>query len=422
MNNAQSRPQERSGQEAVVVPRLAYRWVILGICWAAYVVIFMQRLSIGPLAPFLKEDLNLTSTQVGFFISAIGIGFAAVALPSGWLVDRLGIRWILAIGEIIGGIFVACLFYMSSFMYGLVMMTLAGLGMGCILPATTKAILQWFPTKERATVMGFKQTGVNIGGIASAATLPALALAAGWRYGFLSTGLLAVVLAVASVILYRDPPPLIGASNAGATKSSASKVPLRDIFKNRDIWALMLAGMFLNGVEFAVTTYFVLYLQDTLLFSVVAAGFLLALLNSSGAFGKPLSGLASDFIFKGGRKKALIFMAAVMAISCVMLAFLRTGAQTWLIIIIAVVFGFTAIGWAGLELTLVAEFAGRERAGIVTGANAVFLMIASIVATPLFGYILDTTGSYFYPWLFLVVLSLLAGLLLLFVREERRRV
>ncbi|MFH0769537.1 MAG: hypothetical protein V1932_08265 [Chloroflexota bacterium] len=35
---------------------LKYRWVILGVCWLAYIVAFMQRLSIGPLAPFLKRD------------------------------------------------------------------------------------------------------------------------------------------------------------------------------------------------------------------------------------------------------------------------------------------------------------------------------------------------------------------------------
>ena len=49
---------------------LRYRWIILGVCWLAYIVAFLQRLSIGPLAPFLKEDLVLTNAQIGSLVSA----------------------------------------------------------------------------------------------------------------------------------------------------------------------------------------------------------------------------------------------------------------------------------------------------------------------------------------------------------------
>jgi len=76
--------------------------VILGVCWLAYIVAFMQRLSVSPLAPFLKEDLELTSTQVGFFMSAAAFGYTLALIPAGWLVDRIGIRWLLLIGEMIG--------------------------------------------------------------------------------------------------------------------------------------------------------------------------------------------------------------------------------------------------------------------------------------------------------------------------------
>ncbi|MFC1974519.1 MFS transporter [Chloroflexota bacterium] len=148
----------------ILAPSFRYRWVILGVCWLAYVVAFMQRLSIGPLAPFLKEDLGLTSAQVGFLVSAAGFGYMLTLVPAGWLVDRIGARWLLLTGEVFGGIFVASMFMVTTLTQGLVLMVLAGMGMGCLMPSTTKAILDWFPVKERATAMGVKQTAVNMGG------------------------------------------------------------------------------------------------------------------------------------------------------------------------------------------------------------------------------------------------------------------
>ena len=85
----------------------------------------MQRLSIGPLAPFLKEDLALTSAQVGSFMSAAAFGYIITLIPAGWLVDRIGVRWMLLTGEVIGGLFISGMFSIKSFTPGLVFMALA---------------------------------------------------------------------------------------------------------------------------------------------------------------------------------------------------------------------------------------------------------------------------------------------------------
>jgi len=40
-----------------------YRWVILGVLWITYIVVFLHRLSVGPLAPFFKDDLGITQVN-----------------------------------------------------------------------------------------------------------------------------------------------------------------------------------------------------------------------------------------------------------------------------------------------------------------------------------------------------------------------
>ncbi len=403
-----------------VVPSFRYRWVILGVCWLAYIVAFMQRLSVGPLAPFLKEDLDLTSAQVGLFMSAAAFGYMLTLIPSGWLVDRIGVRWLLLIGELFGGIFIVSMFTVTSFTQGLIFMALAGMGMGCLMPSTTKAVLVWFPAKERATAMGLKQTAVNIGGIITATTLPAVALALGWHYGFLGIGFIAVVIGIVSFILYKPPPQSVNVDTSEPAISSGPRPSVRGVFKSRDIWLVIAAGMCLNAVEFSAMAYFVLYLKEALLIAVVTAGFFLAFLEAGGAFGKPISGLISDRLFHGGRKKVFIVLCCIAFAMGMILFFLPQGTPAWLIILISLIFGFGAIGWGGLNLTLIGEFAGRELAGTVTGMSVVFLMLANMAGPPIFGYIVDATGSYRMAWLFLAILAIIAALLLLFVREKRR--
>ncbi|MFH0769538.1 MAG: MFS transporter [Chloroflexota bacterium] len=364
----------------------------------------------------------MTSTQVGLFMSASAFGYMLTLIPAGWLVDRIGVRWLLLIGEIFGGIFVASMFTVTTFAQGLIFMALAGMGMGCLMPSTTKAVLVWFPAKERATAMGFKQTAVNVGGIITAVTLPAVALAIGWHYGFLGIGIIAVVIGVVSFILYKQPPQDINSSTSSEPANGSRPRPsVREVFKSREIWLIIGAGMCLNAVEFSAMAYFVLYLKESLFIAVVTAGFLLAFLETGGVFGKPISGFISDRIFHGRRKKVFIVLCVIAFAMGMILFVLPQGTPSWLIIPISLVFGFGAIGWGGLNLTLIGEFAGRELAGTVTGMAVVFLMLANMAGPPIFGYIVDSTGSYRMAWLFLAILAALAAVFLLFVREEKRR-
>ena len=197
---------------------------------------------------------------------------------------------------------------------------------------------------------------------------------------------------------------------------------LLGVFKGRDIWLLVATGICLMIVEFSLLAHFVLYMQEMLLFAVVTAGFFLVALEAGGAFGKPISGLVSDRLFRGGRKKPYILMCGLVGAVCVGFVFIQPGSPSWVILFLSFVLGLTGIGWGGLHLTLVGEFAGRELAGTVTAITAVFLLTGNVVGPPIFGYIVDTTGSYQRAWQLLAVLSVAAGVLLLFVREDRRKI
>ena len=54
-----------------------------------------------PLLPILEEKFELTSSQVGLFTSFTFIGSALISIPSGILVDRIGVRNVLLLATFV---------------------------------------------------------------------------------------------------------------------------------------------------------------------------------------------------------------------------------------------------------------------------------------------------------------------------------
>lgn len=399
-----------------------YRWAIIALVWAAFIVVFMYRFGIGPLGPFLKAELGLSSMEIGSLASAAAFGYMLSILPAGWAADRIGIRWLLAIGELIGGIFMIIMFFASSYQAALVIMAVSGFGSGCISPSTTKAVMVWFPARERATVMGLKQTGVNIGGIISAAVLPTIALSIGWRFGFLFLGILAVIIGIVSFILYKDPPtPSISAMNGTSNKSLlVNSKSLRGLLKSRDLWLVALSGFALAVVEFSIVAHLVLYLNEALAISVLSAGAILAMTQTGGIIAKPGSGLVSDRLFRGSRRKVFMLWNVITMAMCLLIT-LTVSNLFWGLYPVLFILGFTAIGWGGVQLTLVAELAGKDLAGTATAISGLIMNAGSMVGPMLFGYLVDSTGSYQPAWLALTVFSAIGVIVLFFVREKRQK-
>jgi len=153
-----------------------YRWVIAGVLWLIHTVAFMNMSSLGILAPFIKEDLHLSSFQIGFMISVLSIGASLIQMPVRLITDRMGVRLMLTIATGLMGFFLTLFSLVPTYAIGLVIILLYGAPHGFVIPAASKSVLDWFPSVGRATAMGIKQTGVNFGTIFAGLLLPMLAV------------------------------------------------------------------------------------------------------------------------------------------------------------------------------------------------------------------------------------------------------
>jgi len=397
----------------------SYRWVILGVLWITYIVVFLNRLSVGPLAPFFKEDLGASSAQVGLIMSAASLGYMITLFPTGWVVDRIGARWPMVIGELVAGTAMIVLFFAPSYAWLLVFMFVTGIGCGCLMPSTTQSVIVWFPAKERATVMGLKQTAVNIGGIITAATLPAVALTLGWRYGFLFLGIIAITIAVIAFILYKE--PIRPASPSTDPAASTASEPLFRLLKERNIWLVAFCGLCLSWVEFTIVAHLVLYLTEVLFFTVVTAGGLLALTQAAGAVARPGGGLLSDRVFGGSRKPIFLLMAGTTCAMCLLLGLFGSH-LSWVLYPVLFLLGLGGIGFGGIFLTLMSEFGGRYGAGKAAGLGGTVAIVGIVLGPVVFGHIVDTSGSYELAWLSSAFMAALCIVLLLFLKEEKKKI
>jgi sugar phosphate permease len=418
-------------------PRLSrYRFVMLGVVWCAYLVVFLSRLCVGPLAPFLKDAFDLSNAQIGGLTSATAVAYAPTLIFAGWLVDRIGVRRALLTGTVITGLCIGAVALAPSYETMLLLLGASGLGCGFIYPTAVKAIMLWFPPRERATAVGVNQSAVNVSGMLGAAIMPWLAASFGWQAGFVFAAGLAFVVCVVAVLLYRDPRP------GEAPDPAAPPVPVAEIdqglpavtgdeqadravvrsgfaavLRSRHIWMMGLAALFLGIVEFAALAHLVLFLNADWGLSVAAAAGMLAFCQFAGALGKPLSGLWSDRLLHRRRVPALLAMGALAGLSCVAFALLQPG-HPWLLWGALFLLGFGAVGWGGLMGTLAAETGGRRAAGAAAGVSAAFFNVGIFLGPPLFGLIVDRTGSYPPAWWALAASSGVALVMLLFVREH----
>ena len=371
------------------------RWAVLSLLTAAHTLSAAAALAVAPLAPVLLDALDLTRAQVGLFVPAIYLGGVLMSMPAGWITDRLGVRATLGAGLLLEALMIALAGEAPRFTVLLACLFGAGVGFSVVNPTTGKAIIERFPLRERGLAMGIKQTGLTLGGMLAAFTLPAVALRWGWQAAFTVAGACAALGALAGLMSGRGP----GTVAARPTVQNPPRfAEVGEFLRNRSFVVLLLSGFTMALTQSSLLAYFALYARDHLGYGVVAAGSLLAAAQAGGTVSRLAWGAISDRLFGGRRRPCLIINASVGAAACLVFA-LGLPLPGPVAALVAFVFGAGAFGWTGLYLALAAEVGGARYAGLLTGVAVTCAWSGILVGPALFGAALETLGSYRWPWL-----------------------
>ena len=270
-------------------------WAILALIMGAQTMANVGPLGIPAIAPLIRDSLGLSMTQAGSFLSAYYVGAALMSLPAGWMADRWGVASTMVAGQAVIALGLFAASGSGSFAMLIAIMILAGTGYGMLNPTTAKAVISWFPRRQRATVVGLKQVGLPLGGAVGALLMPPLALWMGWRVAVALSASMIALLAGLTWLFYRDPPR--SEMEAPAPREGS----MRAVLRNRDLWLVSTTTLVFAGMQTVWLAFLVLYLQETVRVPLVTAAGYLVMAQVTGMIGRVGLGLLSDRGF-GGRR------------------------------------------------------------------------------------------------------------------------
>jgi MFS family permease len=344
------------------------------------------------LAPELARDFGVQASYVGLFVGIVYAGAMAASLACGSFIERYGSIRVSQVCVVFCALGVAAMALAPASAMSLLALAavVIGIGYGPITPASSQLLQRTAPPSRMALTFSIKQTGVPAGAALSGALLPALALASGWRVAFALVALVGIVVVAASQPVR---------SGLDADRRPRGRVALRDLFAplailrtSRALRDLALVSLAYSATLVCLTSFLVVHLTEGLAYTLVAAGLALTAATLGGVAGRIGWGYVADRWLAPRHVLALVGMLAGVCGLATALATARWPGAA--VIALAAVFGATAIGWNGVQLSEVARHAPPGSAGKVTGATGFVTFAGVVVGPPVFALLSSVTGSY----------------------------
>jgi ABC-type branched-subunit amino acid transport system ATPase component/predicted MFS family arabinose efflux permease len=190
----------------------------------------------GVLAPDIERSFHLSDTRFGLIVILNVSIVLLLAVPIGWLGDRIKRTWLVVAGGVLAGVF--------SFLtgvvgvVGLLFVVRIGNGLGRLInePVHSSLLADYYPPDARGPVYAIHRTAPQWGLAVGAAVAGAVAALFGWQAAFM---ILIVPILVTVVFALRLREPRRGATDdpdAAAEADEEEPVPFRQAA--RTLWAV----------------------------------------------------------------------------------------------------------------------------------------------------------------------------------------
>ncbi len=431
-------------------PRIFYGWWIVAVGTVMRTV-FATFSYYGFSAFFnpLVEQFGWSRAALAGVLSLSRLEGGFMALPAGYLFDRIGPRKMMFIGITLTGVGYILLSRTTSLVYFYMVMILmvqlgASFGMGG--GAVDVAIANWF-RRKRSRAMGIGTLGLSFGGI-MVIPLTFLISQYGWRSGILVAGLATLCLGypLASIVRHRPEPygylpdgerprraaspeqtaPAGGAeaseSSASAGQTQPATPPSQDdeeanfsplqALKVRAFYAVAFTFAARQLVSGTIAVFLIPFLQERGM-SLTQAGTVLGVMALIGAPGRVIFAWLGDIFPKR------FVMASCFSIQSVgLILFAYVDGMTGIIFFLTL-YAPTYAGVLPLIPAIQAEYFGRKWFGTIRGMMTPITLISGVIGPIFAGTVRDVTGSYRLAFTVLAFSILLALALILSARPPK---
>jgi MFS transporter, ACS family, D-galactonate transporter len=371
---------------------------------------YVDRGTLSIAAPILKDQLQLSPTQLGVLLSAFFWTYACLQPVSGWLVDRLNVNWVLAGGFFLWSIATAWTGFVHVFIALLLLRLILGMGESVAYPSFSKIIALHFPEEHRGLANAVVSAGLVLGpgfGILAGGMLMARF---GWRPFFIALGLVSLLWLGPWLRWMPVPPDPKQPDESGAPN-------LAEFVRLRSAWGTCLGLFAGNYVNYFLITWLPFYLVRERNFSMDKMAEVGGIAYLLGAGFATLSGWLSDrWILRGATPTRVrkTFTAGGLALAgiCTGLSAIDGSVFCISFVMLAMLFfgAYSSNLWA-----ITQTLAGPRAAGRWTGFQNFFGNLAGVVAPALTGFLLDRTGHFYWAFAVLTAVALFGTLSWLFL-------
>jgi ACS family D-galactonate transporter-like MFS transporter len=395
-----------SAEKAAKSERLPLNLFGVAILLSISVLInYVDRGTLSIAAPILKDELQLSPSQLGVLLSSFFWTYAAFQIVSGWLVDRFEVNWLLALGVLVWSAATLTTGLVHGFALLLTARLVLGVGESVAYPSYNKIIAKHFCASQRGRANGLISAGWA-GGPALGTLVGGLLMArVGWRLFFVVLGA-ASLLWVFPWIKWMPKGP--GLPTSIATKPAG----ILEILLQRSAWGTFVGLFCFNYLWYFLITWLPFYLVRQRGFSLrtmslVGGAAFLALAISVVTFGW----LADRWIASSNNPTRVLktFCGGGLALASVSFVIVFFVADHTIAMAI-LIFSCISLGTCSPNLwTMTQILAGPQTAGKWAGLENFCGNVAGIIAPIAVGVILQRTGEFFWAFAITGAVTLLGA-------------
>jgi len=397
---------------------------------------YIDRGNLSIAAPLLKDELHLSPAELGILLSSFFWTYTAFQIPSGWLIDRIDVTWVLALGFFLWSCATTVTGLVHGFAALLVARLVLGVGEAVAYPSYAKILARDFSLRHRGLGNGAIAAGQFSG--PAVATLAGGILMArfGWRPFFIVLGFISLAWLI-PWMFYTRPLRIVSSpgrafrrlarsEKAGQATQSPEVInraaareppPMIAIVQQRSFSGACISHFCCNYLVYFLLTWLPYYLVRQRNFSMQSMAKIGGLVFLVSAISSVVSGWLSDHWIDTGpsgsriRKFMFIIGLAGGGVSLTLAVVVPPVLSVVLLLAASTFYGIAnPLLFAGAQ-----TLAGPDAAGQWVGAQNFVGNFAGIVAPALTGFLVELTGNFFWAVAVLGTLTLVGSLSWLFV-------
>ena len=156
-----------------------------------------------PLLPFIKDELDLSFTEVGLLRSTFVGATAVLQVPAGYLAESVGEFWMLIAGNAWVSLGLLGMAAAPGFVVLVLVSGIAGLGGGTQHPLASSMVSRAYDDRGRSTAVGTVNFAGDMGKLVAPLAAGLFAVALGWRGTMVTVGVAGLVFMLASTMTRR---------------------------------------------------------------------------------------------------------------------------------------------------------------------------------------------------------------------------